>query len=362
MSGAVRLAVLGDPLAYTRSPDLHRAGLAAVGLAGESLARRTPIAELGATLAELAAAGFTGVNLTHPLKEAALDHVTRASEPARRARSVNTVGFTADGAWGDSTDGPGLLDSPCGLGRDPARERAVLLGAGGAARSLALALASAGAAASTVSARNPERAGGAWAAVPGARRVAWRSADERQALGSATLVINATPLGGAEHPAPLAAIAASALILDLVYGAEVTPWVRAARAEGREACDGLGLLVHQAAPLELRLKRPVPRRPRARRRMATMRARRAPLARPDVPFAPQRCPDVAVGRAQGVCALLPAAHPASEPPARCSSRAAGRLFDYPGQTLCRGFTTNAARWCARSSMPSARGWPPRRAA
>lgn len=266
MSGApVRLAVLGDPLAYTRSPDLHRAGLAAAGLAGESQARRTPITELGATLAELAATGFTGVNLTHPLKEAALDHVARVSAPARRARSVNTIGFATDGAWGETTDGQGLLDFLASLGRDPAGERTVFIGAGGAARSLALALASAGAPACTVSARTPERAAGAWAALPGVRRVTWRSADESHALESATLVINATPLGGAEHPAPLAAIAAPALILDLVYGAEITPWVRAARAEGRDAYDGLGLLVHQARrSLELWLERPVPVEPLAR--------------------------------------------------------------------------------------------------
>ncbi len=255
----VRLAVLGDPLAFTRSPDLHRAGLAALGLAGDSVARPTPAADLGARLADLAGQGFLGVNLTHPLKEVALSHLARISEAARLSRSVNTIGLTADGWWGDTTDGPGLVDLLLSLGREPARERAVMLGAGGAARSLALALAAAGAGPVIASARRPDSVREAWRDIAGARVVGWRSADEAQALGEATLVINATPLGGDEDPVALAGVARRALILDLVYGAGVTPWVRLARAEGREAYDGLGVLVFQARrSLTLWLARPVP--------------------------------------------------------------------------------------------------------
>jgi shikimate dehydrogenase len=261
----VRLAVLGDPLAYTRSPDLHRAGLTALGLTGESVTRRTTATELSTRLADLAGLGFLGANLTHPLKEAALAEVVRVSEASRLARSVNTVGFAADGWWGETTDGPGLVDLLRSLGRDPLRGRAVMLGAGGAARSLALALTAAGAAAVTVSARRPQSVRDAWRGIPGARMVGWRSADEADALRDATLVINATPLGAEDDPAPLAGIARRALILDLVYGAQVTPWVRHARAEGREAYDGLGLLVFQARrSLALWLARAVPVDPLAR--------------------------------------------------------------------------------------------------
>ena len=262
---SIRLAVLGDPLAHTRSPDLHRAGLAALGLAGESTAHRTPLAELGARLGELAGHGYLGTNLTHPLKEAALDHLARVSQGARLARSVNTVGFAEDGWWGETTDGPGLVDLLRSLGRDPARERAVLLGAGGASRSVALALVAADAEAVAVSARDPESLRDAWSGVAAARRVGWRSPEEAEALGAATLVINGTPLAGEEGPVPLAGIAPRALILDLVYGERVTPWVRQARAQGREAYDGLGLLVFQARrSLALWLARPVPVDPLAR--------------------------------------------------------------------------------------------------
>jgi shikimate dehydrogenase len=261
----IRLAVLGDPLAHSRSPDLHRAGLAALGLAGESSALPTSAEQLGPRLTDLAARGFRGVNLTRPLKAAVLPLLARVSEPAREAHSVNTVGFAPDGWWGETTDGPGLIDLLQSLGRDPARERVVILGAGGAARSLGLALAGVGAEPLTVSARRPVENAGKWRDIAGARLVTWRSREEAMALGEATLVINTTPLGGEEEPAPLDAIARSALILDLVYGERVGPWVLRARAEGREAYDGLGLLVFQARrSLALWLARPVPLDPLAR--------------------------------------------------------------------------------------------------
>ena len=266
MTGSpIRLAVLGDPIAHSRSPDLHRAGLEALGLEGESSALPTPVEQLGARLTDLSARGFRGANLTRPLKSVVLPLLGRVSGPAHEARSVNTVGFAADGWWGETTDGPGLIDLLHDLGRDPGRERAVMLGGGGAARSLVLALAGAGAEPSTVSARRPAEVAGSWRDVPGARLVAWRSREETAALAEATLVVNATPLAGEEGPAPLEHIARSALILDLVYGERVGPWVLRARAEGRRAYDGLGLLVFQARrSLSLWLARPVPVEPLAR--------------------------------------------------------------------------------------------------
>jgi shikimate dehydrogenase len=277
----VRLAVLGDPLAYTRSPDLHRAGFAALGVQGESSALPTPAPQLGSRLSDLAAQGFLGVNLTQPLKAAVLPLLARVSEPARSARSVNTVGFAPEGWWGDTTDGPGLIDLLESLGRDPGRERAVILGGGGGARSLALALsnsgansgansrassgAGAGSGSLTVSARRPDGIAPGWSGIPDARLVAWRSPAEATALGGATLVINATPLGGESFPAPLELIAKDALILDLVYRERLGAWVLRARAEGRAAYDGLGLLVFQARrSLALWFGRPVPVEPLAR--------------------------------------------------------------------------------------------------
>ena len=246
MTGGVRLAVLGDPLRYTRSPDLHRAGAAALELDCESHAVRTPLAALGETLARLAAEGYTGCNLTMPLKEAALAHVREATPAARRARSVNTVTFRAAGSVGDTTDGAGFVDLLASLDRAARATRVVLLGAGGAARSLALALTEAGGEAPRVISRREPAAEAAWGGALGSRWCAWDSPAAHAALGEAQVVVNCTPLGGSESPAPLDRIARGALVVDLTYAEAVTPWVRAARAQGLEAVDGLGLLVHQA--------------------------------------------------------------------------------------------------------------------
>jgi shikimate dehydrogenase len=242
----VKLAVLGDPLAYTRSPELHRAGLAALGIECESRAIRTPAAELGGRLAELAEAGYRGVNLTHPLKQAALDHLGRVSAPARRALSVNTVGFDPGLAWGETTDGDGFLDLLRARGRDPKAQRVVLLGAGGAARSLALALAAAGCQAIAASARRIDDVRERWRGITRAALVAWGSEAEAESLAASSVVVNATPLAGEEGVVPIDVLPRNALIVDLVYGRELTPWVRRARAARLEAYDGLGLLAFQA--------------------------------------------------------------------------------------------------------------------
>jgi shikimate dehydrogenase len=265
VSSAVRLAVLGDPLAFTLSPVLHRAGLAAVGLAGDSEAIRVPRSRLGETLARLAAGGYRGVNLTHPLKRAALAHLAEVSQDARCAGSVNTVSFAPGGARGDTTDGAGFVALLEHLGVGVPGRGFVLLGAGGAARSLALALLRAGAAPVTAWARRPGEESAAWDSIPGARVTGWDSAEGRAALGAAAAVVNATPQTGPEVPCRLDLVPRGARVVDLVYGAEVTPWVLAARAAGLEAVDGLGLLVFQAQrSLGLWTGREVPLEPLAR--------------------------------------------------------------------------------------------------
>ena len=264
MSGPVRLAVLGDPLAYTLSPVLHRAGCTALGLECVSQALRTPPEALEERLRSLAAGGCLGCNLTHPLKEHALDHVARASVAAERSRSVNTIAFRQDGWWGETTDGPGFVDLLRELHFDPERQRVLLLGAGGAARSLALALQWAGCREVHVSSRRRPEGAFAWGEGLDEKFLGWRSAEEDDALGSCTVIVNGTPLSGDDSPAPLDRVARSALVVDLTYGPEPTPWVLRARGAGLHAIDGLGLLVHQARrSLSLWLGREVPVEPLA---------------------------------------------------------------------------------------------------
>ncbi len=239
----VRLAVLGDPLAFTRSPELHQAGAAALGFACESQALRTPVAELPATLARLAAGGFRGCNLTMPLKEPAIGCVGSTSARARAARSVNTITFGSAGLEGDSTDGVGFLDLLASLDRDVRTEAVLLLGAGGAVRSLALALHDAGSPGVTLVSRQEPVPGGPPAA--GAWQE-WGSSGAGEAMRRARVVVNCTPLGGDDLPRPADSMMPGALVVDLAYGAALTPWIAGARAQGFAAVDGLGLLVHQA--------------------------------------------------------------------------------------------------------------------
>jgi shikimate dehydrogenase len=241
----MRLAVLGDPLTFTLSPELHRAGLESLGIACESQAIRTPPELLGERLSDLAGRGFRGVNLTAPLKEHAIPHLARISDSAARARSVNKVGFDADGWWGDTTDGPGFVDLLRALGRRPEEERALMLGAGGAARSLALALVELGGEV-VVSARRPDAAAAAWEGIPDVRFEGWNGDGAERALAAASLIVNATPVADDPGPIDPGRTSPGALIVDLRYERAITPWVARARGAGREAYDGLGLLVFQA--------------------------------------------------------------------------------------------------------------------
>ena len=246
MTPPVRLAVLGDPLRYTCSPQLHRAGAVALGLTCESHALRTPLADLTETLERLEKSGYAGCNLTMPLKEAALACVRAVTPRARQARSVNTITFSGSGREGDSTDGIGFVDLIKSLDRDVAASRVVLLGAGGAARSLALALRDAGGGGLSVVSRREPPADEAWGGGLAAHWCAWDSAAAQAALAAAEVVVNCTPLAGLDTPARLGLLARGVLVVDLTYGEALTPWVQAARAQGIEAVDGLGLLVHQA--------------------------------------------------------------------------------------------------------------------
>jgi shikimate dehydrogenase len=260
---AIRLAVLGHPLAFTRSPELHRAGLHAIGLECESRAIPTPPGSLRARLDELSARGYLGVNLTVPLKEAVLPYLARVGDDARRARSVNTVALDRGGFRGETTDGAGFVALLRSLNRPPLEQRVVLLGAGGSARSLALALLEAAVAALDVCARRP--LGDAWGDIAGARRVEWQSPECDLALARATLVVHCTPIADRAGPVPLESIVPTATIIDLRYEERLTPWIVRARAAGFHAWDGLGLLVFQAQrSLAILTGREIPLEPMAR--------------------------------------------------------------------------------------------------
>src|SRR5438477_3979011 len=150
--------VLGDPVDHSLSPAMHNAAFAAAGLPYLYLRYRVAPATLATALAEAKALDMGGLNLTAPLKEAALPLVDRLTEAAERAGAVNTILFRRDGGLvGDNTDGDGFVRALGGRTRLRGA-RAVVIGAGGSARAVATALARAGCEAVTIANRTAARA------------------------------------------------------------------------------------------------------------------------------------------------------------------------------------------------------------
>ena len=242
IGGATRLAgVVGWPVAHSRSPQMHNAAYAALGMDWAYVAMPVAPQSLAPALAGLAALGFAGVNVTIPHKGAAAALCHERSDAAERARSVNTVLVGEDGRLrGETTDGDGMLDA---IGSLPEGE-ALVLGAGGAARAAAAALAGAGADVA-VAARRPQAAA-ELAAELGVRAEAWPP------RRSPALLVNATPVGQADDAGELPVdpeLLGEAVVCDLAYrgdGAE-TGLAAAARQRGLRVVDGLDVLVGQGA-------------------------------------------------------------------------------------------------------------------
>jgi shikimate dehydrogenase len=233
------VCLLGNPVSHSISPQLHTAAFAACGLDAVYVA--CAVTDVPAAVRGLGALGALGANVTVPHKRAVWELVERRTEEAQRIGAANTL-FRDGEQWvADNTDALGLqhvLTADVGLERGDA---VVLFGAGGAARAAAVALGRLGADV-RVEARRADQA------ALTQRLASEAGAGTLDASARPRLVINATPLGlhGELLPERFCALGADQLALDLVYGREPTPFVRAARAAGAGAWDGLGMLVAQA--------------------------------------------------------------------------------------------------------------------
>jgi shikimate dehydrogenase len=187
--------------------------------------------------------------VTMPHKDQSADLADRLSEDAQLLHAVNTVVIRDGVVAGENTDRPGFerfLRTDAGF--DAAGCDAMILGAGGAARAVALSLANAGASTITVAVRDLDKAAAVIALVDG-RGVSVEPIGFQDAAGRAVdLVVNATPLGndGRSMP-PLPSFGAAVTVVDLLYHPQRTPWLSAANDAGARTFGGLGLLVHQAA-------------------------------------------------------------------------------------------------------------------
>jgi shikimate dehydrogenase len=247
-----RLGVLGWPVAHSRSPAIHNAALAALGMDGWRYQRLpVPPALFVETVCSLGQSGFVGANVTIPHKQAALALAGQVSEAAREIGAANTLTFAADGTIAaENTDAPGLIAA---LEQDPRGMRALVLGAGGSARAAAWALREAGASEVSVWNRTPERAQ-ALARELGVSAV--------PAPAGADLLINCTSVGLQDAAIERSATVDEALnqlgltfdqvgeysyVVDLVYRSGSTQLLAAARAHGARTLDGLEILVAQGA-------------------------------------------------------------------------------------------------------------------
>jgi len=263
------LAVLGDPVAHSLSPEMQNAAMAALGLDAVYVAIRVPPAALGTLLPACATMGIAG-NVTVPHKALAVPHIAHLSPLAEALGAVNTFWPENGSLHGDNTDVAGLEEV---VGRLEAPAPWLLLGTGGSARAVAAVAGQLGVAL-LVRSRAAERARAfcewARALTPAPLAIA----DDGRTAGT---VINATPVGLAPDdglPITRERIAGARVALDLVYRPGETAWVRACRAAGLVAVDGRDVLIAQGAHAFERFF-PGRRAPREIMRAAVRRALRA---------------------------------------------------------------------------------------
>jgi shikimate dehydrogenase len=251
-TGSTRLAaVIGSPVRHSLSPVLLNAAFRAADLDWVYVALEVSDGEVPAALTGMRALGIGGLSVTMPHKEAAAQACDRLTDDAAALGAVNCVVLDGQELVGNNTDGSGFVSSLRAEGFDAAGSACVVLGAGGAARAIALALARAGAAEVAVVNRTPERATRAVGLLGGVGRVV-ESPAAADAIAAADLVVNATSIGMGdpgpdEVPADPASLHAGQVVVDIVYRPLETPFLRAARDKGATAVNGVPMLVHQAA-------------------------------------------------------------------------------------------------------------------
>ena len=235
--------VLGDPIGHSRSPALHGHWLKRHGIDGAYVPLHVRGHDLEETLRLLPRVGFAGCNVTIPHKAAALALSDQATDRARAIGAANTLTFRDGAIHADNTDGAGFLAN-LRAGSDWAPDRpAVVLGAGGAARGVVAALAEAGVPEIRISNRTRAKADALADAFP--RTVT------SDGLADAGLLVNTTSLGMIGQPPlemDLADLPRDAVVTDIVYVPLLTPLLKRAAARGNPTVDGLGMLLHQAAP------------------------------------------------------------------------------------------------------------------
>lgn len=243
-------AVLGQPVSHSLSPAIHNAAFATAGREGEYVAIECGEREVKSTVSSLRKEGMVGLSITMPLKEVVIDALDSVHVTASLLNAVNCVSFADGKAVGYNTDGDGCCDAlELQGGAQLSGAHAVVLGAGGTARSVALSLGLRGAHVTIVN-RSHDRAeqlvsslGFALADSGGSLSVGLP-----EAVAQASILVNATSVGMNSRAMPLddAFLHSQLVVLDAVYSPMDTALLIAARAAGAQVVDGLWMLIQQA--------------------------------------------------------------------------------------------------------------------
>lgn len=243
-----RYAVFGNPIAHSRSPDIHAAFAAQTGQHMQYERILAPLDDFAGAVRTFHSQGGQGANVTVPFKLEAFELATELTDRARAAGAVNTLAWRGGALVGDNTDGVGLVrDILHNAGVPISGKRVLLLGAGGAARGVLLPLL----------AEQPETLAIANRTVSKAEQLAGKfdrygpvhAVPFAQPGPGYDLVINATSasLDAALPDVPAQVFAPGCFAYDMMYGRDETVFLCFAAAQGAQVRDGLGMLVEQAA-------------------------------------------------------------------------------------------------------------------
>jgi len=257
-----RLCVIGDPVLHSKSPAIHNAMIGALGEEAEYLCKPVKTDELEAFLAAVRRGEWQGCNVTMPHKGAVIPYLDWVEEGALRCGAVNTICNRNGKLYGYSTDGGGFLRAMAEAGVEVAGKTVTLLGAGGAAKSVAWALAEAGGKKLYAANRTVEKAEELCKLNPGVMEpYGFDSKTLCELAEKSDILINATSLGMGGVAGQFAdfsfveALPNHAAVFDLIYHPAETELLRRVRARGLTAENGLGMLLHQAVlALELFLE------------------------------------------------------------------------------------------------------------
>ena len=245
--------VIGSPVAHSRSPALHGYWLRRYGIRGHYIPMDVGQADLAEALRTLPKLGFVGLNVTIPHKETVLGLADVVTDRAALIGAANTLVFRKDGkVYADNTDGTGFIANlrQHAPHWNPGSGPAAVLGAGGAARAVVAALIEAGVPEIRIANRTKQRAEAVRADL-GAKVVVHDWVKAGNMLDGAATVVNTTSLGMVGKPdlrVPLDALDRHAVVTDLVYTPLRTQFLIEAEDLGCTVVDGLGMLLHQAAP------------------------------------------------------------------------------------------------------------------